>query len=485
MYFRKLFNQNKGLIVLDRNRIIRILKTSWIFPIGIIILLMSFYGCAKKEIPSPPNIIFLLTDDQRWDAIGAMGNPNIYTPEMDKLAAEGVKFTDAFVTTPICAISRASILNGQYARRHGIIDFKTHFSDSAYQYTYPMQLKEAGYRIGFIGKYGVGLGKDFPKDKYDYWECFPGQGNYWHKDSLGNPTHLTKILGDRAMEFLRNSIDNKPFCLSISFKAPHAQDDYPNQFPFDSSYIDLYKDKVFFPPETADSAYWDSFPDFFRENNEARKRWDIRFSSIEKFQQSMKGYYSLIYGVDVQIGRIRKILKEMGKDKNTIIMLMGDNGFYLAEHGMAGKWYGHEESIRVPFIIYDPRVSDEQKGLANNKMVLNIDVAPTILDYAGIEIPARMQGKSVRKILYNNEAPWRNDFLFEHPFKYNTIPRSEGVVTKDWKYIRFIDREPGYEWMYNQKVDMNEKHNLAKDKQYHKEKTHLIIRFKELARESK
>lgn len=459
------------------------LRTYWVIPTGIIVLLLTFYGCATKE--SPPNIIFLLTDDQRWDAMGCMGNPDIHTPEMDQLAGEGVKFSHAYVTTPICAVSRASILSGQYALRHGIMDFKTHFTDNAYQFTYPMQLKKAGYRIGFIGKYGVGSEKDFPKDQYDYWGCFPGQGNYWHKDSLGNDLHLTRILGDQALEFLENSPENQPFCLSVSFKAPHSQDSNPNQFLFDSIYIDKYQNKTFSMPETSDSAFWYAFPAFFRNNNEARIRWEIRFSTPGKYQHSLRGYYRLIYGVDVQIGRIRKLLKENGREKNTIIMLMGDNGFYLAEHGMAGKWYIHEESIRVPFIIYDPRVSKEQKGLTNDRMVLNIDVAPTILDYAGINVPETMQGKSVRNILYQKSTPWRNDFLFEHPFKYETLPRSEGLVTEEWKYVRYIDRQPGYEWMYHTSIDPKEKQNLAEDESYADVKARLKKRFEELARQYK
>ncbi|MCF6224304.1 MAG: sulfatase [Flavobacteriaceae bacterium] len=453
---------------------------------GMITLLLSFYSCTTKEPPpTPPNIIFLLTDDQRWDTMGSMGNPDVQTPEMDKLAAEGVLFSHAYVTTPICAVSRASILSGQYARKHGIVDFDTHFSDSTYQNTYPMQLKKAGYRIGFIGKYGIGMEEDFPVDQYDYWGCFPKQGDYWHKDSLGNDVHLTKILGDRALDFIKSSPDNKPFSLSVSFKAPHSQDGDPNQFLFDSTYTKQYSNKIFPMPTTADSSYWHEYPTFFRNNNEARIRWETRFGTAEKYQKSLRGYHTLIYGVDVQIKRIRKLLKETGKDKNTIIMLMGDNGFYLAEHGMAGKWYVHEESIRVPFIIYDPRVPEKQKGLKNDQMVLNIDVAPTILDYAGVTIPETMQGENVRNILYQENTPWRSDFLFEHPFKYETLPRSEGIVTKDWKYVRYLDRQPGYEWMFHTETDPLEKQNLAENEKYADIKGRLKKRFEELAKKYK
>jgi len=170
-------------------------------------------GCTVKN--TRPNIIFLLTDDQRWDAMGCAGNSYIQTPNMDKLAAGGVMFDKAYVTTPICAVSRASILSGQYAYHHGIEDFVTHFTDSAYQYTYPMLLKKAGYKIGFIGKYGVGKGKDFPVKDYDYWRCFPGQGYYWHKDSLGRDIHLTKIMGAQAVEFLKRYGDKGPPVFSV------------------------------------------------------------------------------------------------------------------------------------------------------------------------------------------------------------------------------------------------------------------------------
>jgi len=172
-------------------------------------------AAAKRQ----PNIIFLLTDDHRADAMGCAGNPIIQTPNMDALAASGVRFTNAFVTTSICASSRASIFTGQWTRRHGIINFGTHFSEEVLAQTYPMLLSQAGYRIGFIGKYGVGPKKDLPIDKYDYWKGFPGQGRYEHKDENGNYKHLTRIMGEQAIDFLNGCSEDRPFCLSVSFKA--------------------------------------------------------------------------------------------------------------------------------------------------------------------------------------------------------------------------------------------------------------------------
>lgn len=438
---------------------------------ALVSLAYFFVACVPEKAP---NIIFLLTDDQRWDALGYAGNDIIKTPNMDKLASEGVLFKNAYVTTPICAVSRASIMSGQYSRKHGIHGFSKHFSDSAYQFTYPMQLKSAGYKIGFIGKYGVGKGKDYPAEQYDYWRCFPGQGKYWHKDEQESDVHLTSIMGDQAIEFLNMDFKESAFCLSVSFKAPHVQDSDTRQFLYDSAYIDLYNDVTIPIPQTADSSNWESFPDFFKENNEARRRWAIRFSTPEKYQTSVKGYYRLIYGIDVVLGRIRETLIEEKLDQNTVIMLMGDNGFYLADHGLAGKWYGHEESIRVPFIVYDPRLSQKYRGQKLEQMALNIDVAPTILDFAGLPIPSTVQGESVLPLLKENPTNWREGFLFEHLFVHDRIPRSEGIIKKDQKYIRFLVEDPQREWLFDLPANSQETINFADSSAYEAIKQNLI-----------
>ncbi|MFZ2148003.1 MAG: sulfatase-like hydrolase/transferase, partial [Sedimentisphaerales bacterium] len=238
---------------------------------------LAALGAAAKRRPS---IIFLLTDDQRADTMGCAGNPIIQTPNMDALAANGVRFRNAFVTTSICASSRASIFTGQWTRRHGIIDFGTHFSEAALVQTYPMLLSRDGYRIGFIGKYGVGPEKDLPIDKYDYWKGFPGQGIYEHKDENGSYKHLTQIMGEQAVEFLNGCSQDRPFCLSVSFKAPHVQDNDPRQFIYDRAYENLYSDVTIPTPETADPRYFDALPEFLR-TSEARRRWNIRFPNPE------------------------------------------------------------------------------------------------------------------------------------------------------------------------------------------------------------
>jgi arylsulfatase A-like enzyme len=435
-------------------------------------------GRAKKQ----PNIIFLLTDDHRADAMGCAGNPIIQTPNMDALAATGVRFTNAFVTTSICASSRASIFTGQWTRRHGIINFRTHFSEEVLAQTYPMLLSQAGYRIGFIGKYGVGAKKDLPIDKYDYWKGFPGQGRYENKDEEGNYKHLTQIMGEQAIEFLNGCSQDRPFCLSVSFKAPHVQDSDPRQFIYDRAYSELYKDVTIPTPETAHPRYFDALPEFLR-TSEARRRWKMRFPNPEKFQESVKGYYRLITGVDVVIGKIRDQLKQLNFNDNTVIMLIGDNGFYLGEYGLAGKWFPHELSIRVPLVVFDPMANSKRRGVTLEQMALNVDIAPTILELARLRVPRQMQGRSLLPLLKGRKPRWRTDFFYEHPFVHKTIARTEALRTQRFKYARYIDFD--YEELYDLENDPTETINLAKDEKYQKTLISLRKRCDDLANKAK
>ena len=429
-----------------------------------------------------PNIIFLLTDDQRADAMGCAGNPIIHTPNIDGMAKNGVLFKNAFVTTSICASSRASIFAGQWTRRHKINDFGTHFSEAALAQTYPMLLRKARYRLGFIGKYGVGPKRDLPVDEYDYWRGFAGQGRYEHKDKDGNYKHLTQIMGEQSIEFLRGCSKDKPFCLSVSFKAPHVQDGDPRQFIYDRAYKNLYKDVTIPSPKTAERRYFEALPEFLQ-TSEARRRWQIRFSTPAKFQESVKSYYRLVTGVDVVIGKIRSELKRLNFDDNTIIMFTGDNGFYLGEYGLAGKWFPHEESIRVPLIVFDPRANKKLRGITVEQMALNVDIAPTILEMAGVKVPKQMQGRSLVPLLTGQRCKWRTDFFYEHLFKHRTIPRTEALRTQRWKYACYIDFD--YEELYDLKNDPEETVNLAKDGKYQQTLKSLRKRCDELAEKAK
>lgn len=432
-----------------------------------ILPICSLISCTQEKEQEKPNIIFLLTDDQRWDALGAAGNSIIETPNLDNLANNGVMFSNSYVTTSICCCSRPSILTGQYVSRHGINSFQRDLSEEQVNHTYPLMLKQnAGYNIGFIGKYGIGL-ENRPADKFDYWAC-PKlyQPHYEHKDKDGNYLHYTDMIETDIMKFLDTYSDSGAFCLSVSFKAPHVEDSDPRQFIYNPRYESLYANTEIPVPETAAPEYWENFPEDFQNNNEARKRWEMRFSSPEKYQESVKSYYRLIKGVDDVVGAMRKKLEEKGISENTIIMFMGDNGFYLSEHGMAGKWYAHEESIKVPFFIYNPYFNKEERGKKINQMVLNIDVAPTILSLAGVEIPENMQGKNVLPLIQNENTPWRTEFVYEHTIAIPTIPISLGLVTEDYKYIEYPELKSEFKEFYDRKNDPKEKHNLIDDSNY-------------------
>ena len=433
--------------------------------LGTIVPALSAFA---QDKPGRPNIIFLLTDDQRYDALGAMGNPIIQTPNLDRLANEGVLFMNAFVTTSISCSSRASLLTGQYTSRHGIKDFSTALSAENLQNTYPMLLRAAGYKTGFIGKYGVGEYASQPGELFDYWACDKGsQPDYELTDTYGYYMHHTDRLNRDAAQFLDNYAGkDEPFCLSISFKAPHVQDGDPRQFITHPRYDNYYQDVIIPQPATGDDKYWELFPPFFKERNEARNRWKVRFSTPELYQQSVKNYYRLITQVDDMAGDLMHQLKRLGIDGNTVIIFMGDNGFFLGEHGLAGKWYMYEESIRVPLFIYDPAAPEKKRGKKVSSIALNIDIMPTILSFAGVPVPSTVQGRNLLETIEADSVSWRNDFLYEHPFQHPDIPKSEGVVSEKYKYILYYEQNPVYEEFFDLQNDPHETRNLISDKKY-------------------
>ncbi len=454
----------------------------------LICFLMTFAACSEKK-QEQPNIIFLLADDLKADALGFMGNAIVRTPHIDALAGKGTVFRNTYATTAICAISRASIFSGQYSIRHGIRDFTTTFSDSAFAMTYPALFRHNGYYTGFIGKYGVG--SPLPKDKFDYWEGFGGMGAYYYKTGEGDSIHSTDRIGKQMITFLETRDRSKPFCLSVSFKAPHTLDGSTvhNGFIYSPEFESYYTDDSIPFPANGDDSYYLSFPPLFRTNeqgveNEARKRWELRFSTKAKYQETVKAYYRLISGIDKVVGNLVDELRKQGADKNTIIVFTADNGFYLGEHGLAGKWYGHEESIRIPLVVYDPRADGSRRVPVSDAIALNIDMAPTLLEYAGIPVPPGIQGKSLRSLMEGDTTGWRTEFYYDHLFDPPKvhIPKSEGIVRKNYKYIRYFNgNNPDdffYEELFNTALDPSEIHNLSEDSGMAALKSQLVGQMK-------
>ncbi|MCU0226278.1 MAG: sulfatase [Bryobacterales bacterium] len=419
---------------------------------------------ALSQRKAHTNVVFLLGDDHRWDAVGCMGNRVIRTPHLDRLAAGGARFENAFVTTAICVTSRASFFTGLYARSHGIHAFRDRFAPALFAKSYPALLKQAGFRNGFVGKWGID-GGDMPVEAFDYFKGFQGQGKYF-PEAGRKGKHLTETMGDQMVEFVDACTADQPFHLSVSFKAPHVQDEDPLQFLADPRHAQLYADVDIPMPETADARFVSQLP-LSVQGSEARRRWAVRFSTPELYQRSVKNYYRMITGIDDQVGRLMEALERRGLAENTVVVYAGDNGFYLGEHGLAGKWFMHEESIRVPLIVYDPRTPTAQRGQSRREMALNIDVAPTLLEFAGVNPPASMQGRSVVPLVRGAHVDnWRREWFYEHLFENEWIPKTEGIRTADWKYTEYLGEDPRFEELFHLATDSREVRNLAKDQNH-------------------
>ncbi len=420
-------------------------------------------GAAKKR----PNILFMFADDQAQNCLGYAGNAIIQTPNMDRLAAEGVYFENSFVTTAICCSSRASILTGQYTRRHGITDFQKPLSAEAFAKTYPAILRKSGYRTGYLGKFAVGWPNEdikhlsLPADKFDYWYGFPQMINFEQKAS-GKSRYLTDVITEKAIEFLRTNPAEQPFCLTIAFKEPHGPYNY-----FDPDFPDLYEGVTIRAAKTLNREAYYKVPKFIRDSLNGSGDRPGQFEDPDSYQKSLRTVYSLISRMDLAVGIIMAGLRTLGFDDNTIVIWASDNGSFLGAHGLKGKWLMYEESIRIPLIIRDPRQPSGQRSKRVEQMALNIDLAPTMLDYAGLRIPERMQGKSLVPIVAGSTKELREDWYYEHFYEHRgRIRPSEGVRTTEWKYIRYPKQDPPFEQLFHLSKDPHELRNLAQNSDY-------------------
>ncbi len=425
--------------------------------------LLSLALVAPLLAQDRPNLIFILTDDQRFDMMGNV-TPYVVTPEMDRIVAEGVRFNRAFVTTPICMASRATILSGLWERTHRYTGGAPAIDDRYMLASYPKLLRDAGYQTGYVGKWHVEVNEGIIDELFDSYVRL--RHPYEQTLDDGAKRHLTDLTGDLAIEYLDSTEPDKPFNLSVSFNAPHAEDWHPMQYIPAPGTEELYQDFTVPPPILAE--LFDALPAFLGNESMNRHRYHWRFDNERKRQLMTKNYYRLIAGVDRVIGRLRAKLQEMGVADNTVIMLMGDNGYFLGDRGWAGKWKPHELSLRVPLIVYDPGLSDSQRGAKTDAMALNVDVPSTLLDYAGVEIPEHWQGESLVPLIRGEQpSGWRTEFFHEHIFTHPTIADYEGIRTERYKYARYIDQDPVYEEMYDLEQDPDEAENLAKRPRYY------------------
>ena len=419
-----------------------------------------------------PNIVFVITDDQRWDSLGVTGHPFARTPHIDRLAREGVLFRNSFVTTPLCSPSRASFLTGQYARRHRVVNNDRLGQDviSHTLETFPRRLREAGYETAFVGKWHMGF-DDSRRPGFDHWVSFKGQGVYL--DPVLNidgrqiqfDGHMTDILNRRALEFVARP-HAKPFLLILAHKALHV--------PYlpTKRHESLYAGARYVPPASADEDLsgkpalrravepvdWAAVEGVAPEPPESRRGRGRDRDSVVRDQ------LRTLAAVDEGVGRLLDALRKRGQLDNTVFVFTSDNGYLLGEHGQFdNKRFAYEESIRVPFIVRYPPLA--AAGRTVEALTLNIDVAPTLVELAGADPLEEAQGRSLVPLLRGGaQAGWRDSFLAEY-FLEKVAPRApawQAVRTTRWKYIRYTELE-GMDELYDLQSDPHETRNLIDD----------------------
>ncbi|MBI9017867.1 MAG: sulfatase [Phycisphaerae bacterium] len=440
---------------------------------------LAFPGCCLAEkndsailIPQAaskklPNIILLLTDDQRNDTLGCAGDSIIQTPNIDKLATKGVRFENSFVTTSICAASRASIFTGVCERTHGYTFGKPAVPKNYTLNSYPVLLRDNGYRCGFVGKFGSVM--ENSSEMFDFRKDVRGPG--YLKQPDGSKKESTEIIGGFANDFIKED-DTRPFCLSVSFHASHAKDsDHTpgkGHYPYPEGVSELYENQKMPAPNLSDPKYFETLPEFMKESMN-RQRFHWRWDTPEKYQANMRAYYRMLSGIDNVVGQLVQTLKEKGLADNTVIIYTADNGYYMGDRGFAGKWTHFEQSLRVPLVVYDPRLPENTRGRVVDPMALNIDLAPTILDLAHQQIPNHYQGRSVMPVVKTpslKNLQWREDFFCEHLMENDLIPKWEGVRTQRYKYACYFSQNPAYEFLHDLKNDPTEFKNLVADPNY-------------------
>jgi choline-sulfatase len=430
-------------------------------------VIIAASSCSYLLADERPNILFLFADDQRNHTLGCAGHPIVKSPNIDQLAAQGVRFENAFVSTSTCWVSRACLFTGCYERKHRYRTVPGPLDPALCETSYYSVLKKAGYRTGHIGKEHVELSGESAAAMFDVRRKL-GRNPYFKEMPDGSLRHETQILGDWAIEFIDEQPTDKPFCLTISFNATHAEDGDKRpgigHYPWPSSTDGMYEDQTMPLPKLNDPAIFESQPDFLKQSIN-RQRFFWRWDTPDKYQTNMRAYFRMLSGIDHELGRLVEHLKSRGLDENTVIIYSADNGYYLGDRGFAGKWTHYEQSLRIPLVIYDPRAPMEQRGKVVSQLVLNSDYASTFIELGGETPPQAHTGRSLVPLLRGQSpADWRTDFLCEFLAVPGTIPLWEGVRDTDWVYARyFVDGtdNPPFEFLHDLKADPDQLVNVA------------------------
>ena len=455
-----------------------------------------------QRIPGvkPRNIVVILVDDQRYDAMGFLGHPFLETPNMDRLARDGAHFPNAFVTTSLCSPSRASILTGLYAHNHNVVDnYNPLPNDLIY---FPEYLQASGYETAFIGKWHMGGNIDHRQPGFDHWVSFKGQGTYW-ADGRGTSRkvpqnsydgfnvngkrvpqkgYITDELTDYALNWLdhRQHTDKKPFFLYVSHKAVHAD------FVAADRHLGRYKQKTFPKPPTYANTpeNYRNKPRWLKDQRNSRHGVDFAYN-LPDFD--LENYYirycETLLAVDEGLGRILKKLETRGELQETLLIFLGDNGFKFGEQGLIDKRSAYEASMRIPLLLHCPEVI--KPGSIIKKVVANIDIGPTLLEAGGLRTPKDMDGRSFYKIAQGKDIPWRDYVLYEYFWErnYPHTPTLHAIRGERYKYIRYHGLWDVNE-LYDLQKDPHETNNLIFEPEHQPTVTHLNKRLFELLKES-
>lgn len=506
-----------------------------------VLISILFVSCTTKKQESPPNILFIMSDDHAFQAISAYGSVLNKTPNIDRLAAEGILFDRAYVTNSICAPSRAVILTGKHSHLNGVRDNGDVFDST--QQTFPKLLQLAGYETALVGKWHL---KSEPTG-FDYWKVLPGQGDYYQPEFLTpegaveEKGYVTDLITDFSLNWLEGRKDkSRPFLLMCQHKAPHRE-----WIPA-MEYLDKFMDKPLpepatlfddftgrgtaardaemkisehmgftndhkIPPDSLSKKGLTEFSKWYshtydriygRMHDDEKSRWDSVYNPIVdefmeqnftdstllrwRYQRYMQDYLATIQSVDDNVGRILDYLDQAGLSENTLVVYTSDQGFYLGEHGWFDKRFMYEESFRTPLLLRWP--SKVKGGTVNSKLVQNLDFAETFLDAAGAEVPADMQGESMMPLLQDNEAQWR-EAIYYHYFEYpgiHGVKRHYGVRTARYKLIHFYNDIDEWE-LYDLEIDPREMNNVIDSPDYSAVKTALetqLVQLVEMYRDS-
>ncbi len=406
-----------------------------------------------------PNFLILLTDDQRADSLSCYSaDTPIKTPGIDRLAERGVRFTEAFVTSPICAVSRATLLTGRYARNARVHEFNVPIPPDIWEKSYPALLAKAGYFVGQLGKYGVGIGRD-EREIFGLFDASVDQGPPF-REWRGEKLHDSEWLTRRTADFLDAVPAGQPFVLQVNYKAPHSTSAVAPEDEGKLGKVDFARR----PNETGESHA--KLPSEVRNGFGAHcYRREVNLGGDHNAY--LRTHYEKILGVDRSVGAIMADLQARGLADNTVVIFTSDHGTHFGEKLLGGKWTPYEESLRVPLIVADPRAAADRRGVKCTALVTVMDIAPTMLDMAGLPVPADMDGRSLSPLLQGDEKGWRDHFFFEHrtsPAKAGRpIPRSLGVRGVSTKLFRWLDPEPPVEVLHDLAADPLEEENRVDD----------------------